>query len=315
MALFGRSDSMGTAVLPSELLKTRLERFSRALRGIDTADTSALHRTRVASRRLRELIPVLQLPSQTGKKLSRRLRKVTKRLGAVRELDVMLTAIDELHAAYPRLDHALRRVRAAVVQARADARERLADRLSAEDLQRLARKLERVRADLHRAETSGSTARVPDRRRATSWATDARTTRRAERLSSAIAAAGAVYLPERLHEVRLGIKKLRYVLELASELAGEGRTPALRVLRREQDLLGRMHDLEMLIDRVRDLQASLTPPSLPAWRDLDAVVLTLEDMCRRLHARYVHRREGLQAIAARYAAQVPPGSRTVRQAG
>jgi CHAD domain-containing protein len=168
---------------------------------------------------------------------------------------------------------------------------------------------------LHRAEISESKARMPDQRRATSWATDARRTRRASRLASAIIAAGAVYLPERLHEVRLAIKKLRYVLELTSELSGEARTPALRVLRREQDLLGRMHDLEMLIGRVRDLQASLTPPSLPVWRDLEAVVRTLEDMCRRLHARYVHRRDGLEAIAAKYAVQVPPGSRTVRRAG
>jgi hypothetical protein len=38
-------------------------------------------------------------------------------------------------------------------------------------------------------------------------------------------------------------------------------------------------------------------------------------MCRRLHARYVQRREGLEAIAAKYVAQVPPGSRTVRRAG
>jgi CHAD domain-containing protein len=110
---------LGTPVLPSELLKTRLERFSRATRGIESGDAHALHRTRVASRRLRELVPVLQLPSQTTRKLNRRLRKVTKRLCAVRELDVMLTAIDELHAAYPKLDHALRRVRAAVVQERA----------------------------------------------------------------------------------------------------------------------------------------------------------------------------------------------------
>jgi CHAD domain-containing protein len=305
---------MGAALLPSELLKTRLERFTRAMRGVDTGDTRALHRTRVASRHLRELVPVLRLPSQTAKKLNRRLRKITKRLGTVRELDVTLTAIDELHAAYPRLDHALRRVRAAVVGARKEARERLADRLPVEDLQRLARKLDRLSADLHRTEAA-EPGRVPDRRRATAWATDARMARRASSLASAIASAGAVYLPGRLHEVRLGIKKLRYVLELGSELSGEARTPALRVLRREQDLLGRMHDLEMLIDRVRDLQASLTPPSLPAWRELDAVIVTLEEMCRRLHARYVHRREGLEAIAAKYAAHVPPGSRSVRRAG
>jgi len=307
---------MRAAVLPSELLKTRLGRFTRAMRGVDSGDVRALHRTRVASRRLRELVPVLQLPPDTAKKLSRRLRKITKRLGVVRELDVMLDAIDRLHSTKPRLDHALRRVRTAVVRERAAARKRLAARLSAEDLQRVARKLDHVWTELHDAEQVRVTEHGPGRARAASWATDARRTQRASRLASAIAAAGAVYLPERLHEVRLRIKKLRYVVEVSADLsAEEGKPVALSVLKREQEVLGRMHDLEMLIDRVRDLQASLTPPSLPAWRDLEGVVLTLEEMCRRLHARYVHQRGALEAIAAKYSANEPSTARSDRRAG
>jgi CHAD domain-containing protein len=141
-------------------------------------------------------------------------------------------------------------------------------------------------------------------------------TKRANRLASAIRAAGAVYLPERLHEVRLALKKLRYVVELSAELDGQKHAADLRALKRGQDLLGRMHDLEVLVVRVRDLQASLTPPSLTAWRDLDSLLATLEDMCRRLHARYVHEREPLSAVAAKYAAvHVPPGARSERRAG
>ncbi len=275
----------------------------------------ALHRTRVASRRLREIVPVLRLPSDIAKKLSRRLRKITRRLGVVRELDVMLDAIDRLHRGKPKLDHALRRVRVAVVRERAEARKRLAARLSMEDLQRVARKLDRVRSELHHVERSRANQERPERARVTGWATDARRTQRASRLASAIAAAGAVYLPERLHEVRLRIKKLRYVLEVSADVTGEERPIALSVLKREQELLGRMHDLEMLIDRVRDPQASLTPPSLPAWRDLEGVVLTLEDMCRRFHARYVRQRGALEAVAAKYSAIAATGARSDRRAG
>ena len=37
--------------------------------------------------------------------------------------------------------------------------------------------------------------------------------------------AGAVYLPERLHAVRIAMKKLRYAMELAAEAAGAGASP------------------------------------------------------------------------------------------
>src|SRR5262245_34996096 len=107
---------MRLAVLPSDLIKPRLDRFTRALRGLDDGDVKALHRARVASRRLRELVPVLQLPPDLARKLSRRLRKVTKRLGNVRELDVLLQLTDDLRASHPRHDAALRRLRSAIVE-------------------------------------------------------------------------------------------------------------------------------------------------------------------------------------------------------
>ena len=81
-----------------DLLRRRLERFTRSLPGLVPGDdVRALHAARVASRRLRELLPVLQLDNEVTHKLSRRLRKVTKRLGTVRELDVLTILIDELH--------------------------------------------------------------------------------------------------------------------------------------------------------------------------------------------------------------------------
>src|SRR5260370_39500596 len=79
----------------SDLLKTRLDRFARMLPGVEAGELRALHRARVASRRLRELLPVLQLHPDATRKHLRRLRNVTERLGAVRELDVLLLLIDE----------------------------------------------------------------------------------------------------------------------------------------------------------------------------------------------------------------------------
>src|SRR6478609_8405375 len=75
------------------LLRKRLEQFTRMLQGLEKGDSSALHRTRVATRRLRELLPVLQLDPEAAHKLIRRLRKVTQRLGSVRELDVLMQIV------------------------------------------------------------------------------------------------------------------------------------------------------------------------------------------------------------------------------
>ena len=93
------------------------------------------------------------------------------------------------------------------------------------------------------------------------------------------------------------MKKVRYALELANELSGAKRDPNLMALKRGQELLGRMHDLQVLIERVRQVQASLTPPSVTIWRNLDALIASLEDECRVLHARYMRLRDRLAAAA------------------
>ena len=88
---------MPVAATRSELLKKRVNQFSRVLRAVEKGDVRALHQARVTSRRIRELVPMLQLDGSIGRKIGRRLRKVTGRLGTVRELDVLLLMIDELH--------------------------------------------------------------------------------------------------------------------------------------------------------------------------------------------------------------------------
>jgi CHAD domain-containing protein len=304
---------MPVSTTRSELLKKRLDRFTRVLHAAEQGEVRALHQARVASRRLRELIPVLQLESGTAHKLGRRLRKVTTRLGTVRELDVLLLLIDELHVAGRRGSGALGRVGVAVSKARDVARKRLFVHLPIAEMSRLARKLDRIAAELQHAERASSKTAA----RSWRWAIDARVASRASRLSAVMADAGALYLPERLHAVRIAVKKLRYAVELSTEAASETAGADLRVLTRGQELLGRMHDLQVLIDRVRQTQASLTPPSVTVWRDLDALMTSIEDDCRRLHARYMRTRDALGAVAERRSERphVPTTRAQTRRAG
>lgn len=304
---------MNLAVLPhtmplsstrSELLKKRLDEFTRVLSAVEQGEVRGLHRARVASRRLRELLPMLQLDHDRSRKLSRRLKKVTTRLGGVRELDVLLLLVDELHVARRGRSGSLGRVGISVAKDRDDARKRLETRLPVERMRRLGGKLAGVVEELRVAETS------PARATARSWpaAVDAQVAARAARLAAAVTEAGALYLPERLHAVRIAVKKLRYALELSNELAGTKRDPRLMALKRGQQLLGRMHDLQVLVERVRQVQASLTPPNVTIWRNLDALVASLEDECRVLHARYMRLRDRLMAAADALAARTTPGA-------
>ena len=276
-----------------DLLRSRLDRFTRMLPGVDTSHERALHRTRVASRRLRELLPILQLDGHTNQKLAKRLRKITRRLGKVRDLDVLLELIDDMRDAKGVPDRSLRRVEQSIRQQREDARRRLSEKGVAGDLKRAAKKLENVSAKLENTDKGRSNGR------AWRWAIEARVAHRADALKEAIRDAGSMYVPDRLHAVRLALKKLRYGLELSEEAAGLKESADVRALRRRQALLGRLRDRQVLVERVRDVQASMSTPDLAAWRELDALMTALEASCRRLHARYVHERAAMTSLCDR----------------
>src|SRR5215831_11404646 len=231
-----------------DLLHTRLERFTRMLHGLPQGDVRALHRTRVASRRLREILPVLELDPDLARRLGRRLRKVTERLGVVRELDVLTLLIEELHDSGKYDSATLARLATAIAEARARARDRLFTKLPTGELRRIATKLGKVARELREE-------RKP--LRGWQWAVEARLTHRAMTLKHALIEAGALYLPERLHAVRIAVKKLRYALEVAVDATGVAAAGDLQTLKRGQESLGRLHDLQILIDRVRQIQASM----------------------------------------------------------
>jgi len=305
--------AMPVAAGRADLLHTHLKGFIRILRGLEQGEVRNVHRARVASRRLRELVPILQLDPHTARKLSRRLRKVTSRLGSVRELDVLLDLVHELNRAHRELSDPLSRVAVAVSKARDDARGDLSDELPIRDMRRLAKRLATLSDELTASDRSRAAQKRQQRWR---WAVDARVARRAQQLNAALTEAGTVYLPERLHAVRIAVKKLRYAAELAVDIGGSATEADVRLCTRHQNILGRMHDLEVLIDQVRQVQATLAPPSLAAWRALDRLKTSVDADCRRLHARFVRGSRALAATAARLAgAEAAHASRSTRRAG
>ena len=267
------------------LLRALSKHLPRAIQG----EVEPLHQARVTTRRLREILPLCacEVPRGLANRALRRVRRVGRALGDVREIDVSIDVVKEIIHARTVDETAGRRLQQHLKDDREERRERMLDRLSSVN----SRKLERDLADV---------ARVLGMRQQTDgWAKKlaVRVERRSERVRRAVAEAGALYISDRVHRVRIETKKLRYALELAGE-TGEARTrEVVRELKEIQDVLGRLHDLEVLGRMIQDLTIPAPDVGDPSENAaLEMLRLALDGECRNLHSQYVGKRESLLRI-------------------
>jgi CHAD domain-containing protein len=269
-----------------QALGRRLRVLDRDLPAALDNDAEALHRTRVASRRLREVLPVIEASSSVrrlAEKNRGRVRKLTRALGGVRELDVALALLDELSAGDPAL---VAGAAAAALDVRRDRAVRYADMIRRLD----EIKPEKLAADI-KALANGDDlppASVQHRRLKN------RVSKRAGRLENAIEAAGALYAFDRLHLVRIAAKQLRYALELVGELAGIGTARLVARLKGAQDRLGRLHDLEVLAGYARRTRAGMTDEKTAS--SASRLLSHIEQETRELHAEYLRGVPMLRAV-------------------
>ena len=87
--------------ITGRLLALRAGALKRHLAEARDGNVHGVHQARVASRRLREAVPVLTTGVKGTKagKARGKIRRLTKALGSVRELAVTLLLLDELAAA------------------------------------------------------------------------------------------------------------------------------------------------------------------------------------------------------------------------
>jgi CHAD domain-containing protein len=271
------------------LLNQRLTTLVDAMPAAQAGDVRSVHQARVATRRLREALPVLRVSvdRQAIGRVRRQVRRMTRALGPVRELDVALTHLDELAGQRILSPGALARVRQTIARERLEHRRRMLAAITPGKIEKLRRRLGLV----------GSTPKPPETR-ATIAEAGHQVHRRALRLALAMDRAGSLYLPDRLHAVRVAAKKLRYAMEVERELKRSRATARITQLKRAQDLLGLMHDYEILIDRTRQLQADVAGSDRRLSSELDALIRTLEDECRQLHGTYMRRRASIARLCA-----------------
>ena len=258
-------------------LERQLRAFGRHLPAAAEGAVEPLHQCRVATRRLREILPLCAAETARGvaARARRRVRRVGRALGPVREIDVSIALVEELAQRRLVQGPAGDRLRRHLLDEREERREQMLERLAEIDTRRLERDLAEV-------------ARMLGLRRQTdAWAQAlaGRMAGRARILRAAIVSAGPLYIADRVHAVRIAAKQLRYALEFAGG-TGEARTKsAVRQVRIVQETLGRLHDLDVLAGLIQDVVAPGDPQS---WHgELEALRLRVEGECRKLHGRYV----------------------------
>lgn len=269
-------------------LAEHVDRFGQALTRARRGDGAGVHQSRVASRRIREILPLL-VSGASGcdtnriRRSRRDIRRVASALGLVRELDVTRGVLDEAairHEWHPPIVSRLR------------------DKLDEDRRKRHAEFLE-VLADL------GARTLLRDLRRAGGQASsdgqpllvalDHRRRKRAAALRTSLGELGTLYVPDRLHAVRLAAKKLRYALEAEAAVRRAPVTRDIRVLTTMQEHLGHLHDLQVLQGR---LHAAGHDPEPGRLRRMHS---DLERECRTLHARVVSRAKTWLRLADRVA--------------
>jgi CHAD domain-containing protein len=285
----GRANAHATTPLPG-LLTRALRRAGRRLAGAladaRRGDADGVHDARVACRRLRETLDVVAIAGDGVGRLDRRLRRIARALGPVRELDVARALLDDAAAAQNWPPAVVARVEAACDKRRVRAQRVMLATLDRIDDGAVLEALDTVRASLGAGGRGGHgwTRALAQRVRA-----------RAGDLVHAIDHVGTLYVPEALHEIRLAAKKLRYLLELPPPEVAWRPGHARGRLKRAQGALGTLGDLQMLQREVQRL-AARAGGARRKRQALTAMERDLETKCRAAHADVLRSLPSLRAL-------------------
>ena len=212
-------------------------------------DIECLHRMRVASRRLRSLLPLFSdcLPPKQRTRWRKQLRRVTRALGDARDADVQIVCLQEALEACsdnrqrPGLERLLLRFqqqRQAMQAPLVSTLKRLASR----------RHMNRMEMALRYLLATSQLYATPDSARHTySRSRDAIL----QRLQTVLATAAAIRGPQsgtELHATRITIKRLRYTLQAFGPLYPDTLNDAIRTARKLQDVLGNLHDCDVWVE-------------------------------------------------------------------
>jgi len=237
------------SLFAAETLFTQLQAMLKETSGVRLADDpECLHRMRVASRRLRASMDLFGdfVPKKMPAGWMKLIRRVTKTLGAARDLDVQILALQEIDARVPeaRFHAGIERLLLRLRQQRAQQQRRVTQVLDELEHGNPIRLMEET---LRRWRTTD----VPEPPAGFS----------PELLAHAEAAISGrlrdmqsyeVYIADptqvaNLHAMRIAAKRLRYSLQLLTPVFAEKPQDAITAARNIQDMLGDIHDCDVWV--------------------------------------------------------------------
>ncbi|HEX8921900.1 MAG TPA: CHAD domain-containing protein [Pyrinomonadaceae bacterium] len=220
---------------------------------LDWSDIKGVHDMRVASRRLRSALKdfMPRLPRRKLRRFSKDLKDVADALGAVRDQDVAITALEELAAKAPaevsagieRLVEERRRTREL---ARAELKRVIADDALGKLEEDFTSALE------HGLKGARKRQAEDDERKAIERVSCRQAGREviAARLRELLDLSQSLYWPLKtkpLHEMRIVAKRLRYAIELFAPCWGEPLASFAKEIAKLQTSLGELHDCDLWI--------------------------------------------------------------------
>src|SRR5687767_13195437 len=146
------------------LLKQRLTTLIDAMPAAQAGDMRSVHQARVASRRLREALPALRasVNGQVLGRVRRQVRRMTRALGPVRELDVAMAHLDELASRNIVSSRALGRVRQALAHERLLRRRDMLAEITPGKVEKLRHRLRTVSSGEERPQSTSALMEVSD---------------------------------------------------------------------------------------------------------------------------------------------------------
>jgi CHAD domain-containing protein len=291
----GEFARLGPGRFLADALRAQMARLDSALtrRAADAADADAIHDVRVSTRRLTGILDAARdwLPAKRARRVRRGLKRLRSALGGAREADVGAGLLRERQATLPADERfAAAALAASLVRGRRDDPGG-APPAGPKRIGRLLARLQRLVAGLDGGPDGGE-----DFAAFRAHALRELHARRDALLSRPRAPLDALD-DEAQHRFRIGVKKLRYGLELFAPIFPPKIEARIRLLRETQDQLGAMHDLADLARAATELGDAAARAEMPEASAFHRLAAALD----------AWRRDRYDGFAARYDALAHPG--------
>lgn len=243
--------------LAADALAKRLKAIKKEMGGVrDALDIEYIHRMRVASRRFRAAFALFEpyLPPERIKAWRRNIRRITRALGAARDLDVQIDFVSrflqqpefsEPPSPYKLYKAGIERLLLRLRQQREEQQRRVIRAMDRLEESSVISEMEHCfQGVLAEAKLLQISPRSPQ---TLALARDAIL----DRLKTLLSYEPYVEDPkaiEELHEMRIAAKRLRYTLEIFAPLYEKRLEPPIKVVKEIQTLLGDLHDCDVWVD-------------------------------------------------------------------